>query len=396
MKNYVETLIGATPQVLELMRTAKTGSLIEYTKQTRVEPLTLIEKRAVFLPFMHDVMQTLNSLFTAYYLQAVAMSVNVGRIETRRLLDKLNPNRDVLDNVIDSPFVGKALESRDNLLDLEAYRHRLPRLGKSDFEGYALGRVSVETREDILKGDYQANVSLEAKGDDKDKGSSRGFGRDTIKVSQETANLSVGKLVEVTIEDDGKKAVIPVQIRLVANAIDTEALTHILAIGNQRNSGKDRWHQWRAGQIEFVRDIILCQDLIKQHRANLVKDKTGVYSDTMKRRNRNGLSAIASGNPSVATASSMVVMTAESAKKLERQLGGKLSRFKVRESMFEKTYTMILVVVDPEWEQVTFYHRSIEQATELSVKELKSANKSTGPDVSEILKAYQLGNSPSI
>ena len=56
---------------------------------------------------------------------------------------------------------------------------------------------------------------------------------------------------------------------------------------------------------------------------------------------------------------------------------------------------MIMVVIDPDWDHVTFYHRSIELPTELSVKELQATNKSKGPDVAEILKAYQMGNSPS-
>ena len=57
---------------------------------------------------------------------------------------------------------------------------------------------------------------------------------------------------------------------------------------------------------------------------------------------------------------------------------------------------MILCVVDPEWEQVTFNHRSISIPSEMSVKELSVSNKGKGPDVAEILKAYQLGNSPAI
>ena len=62
--------------------------------------------------------------------------------------------------------------------------------------------------------------------------------------------------------------------------------------------------------------------------------------------------------------------------------------------MFENTLTMIVMVIDTEWEQLTIYHRGIEEPTELAVKELKSLNRGTGPDVGEILKAYQLGNSP--
>ena len=89
-------------------------------------------------------------------------------------------------------------------------------------------------------------------------------------------------------------------------------------------------------------------------------------------------------------------MSQSSAKELEREVGGRLKDFRTREKIFKNTYAMLMAVVDPSWDHVTFYHRSIELATDMSVKELQVSNKNKGPDVGEILKAYQLGNSPSI
>jgi hypothetical protein len=57
---------------------------------------------------------------------------------------------------------------------------------------------------------------------------------------------------------------------------------------------------------------------------------------------------------------------------------------------------MIMCVVDPEWDHVTFYHRSIDSETELTMRELKQANKGTGPDVADILKAYQMSAAPNL
>ena len=57
---------------------------------------------------------------------------------------------------------------------------------------------------------------------------------------------------------------------------------------------------------------------------------------------------------------------------------------------------MLLFVVDTEWEMVKIYHRGIEHPTRLTIKELKSAGKGNGPDIAEILKAYQLGRAPGV
>ena len=94
-------------------------SLIEYTQSTRVEPIVLLDTSCIHLPYIEDVLKVVNSLFAAYYLQAVAISVNVGRVDTVRLLDRLNPNRSV-GNAL-ATVIGDAFES-DSL--------QLPRLDR--------------------------------------------------------------------------------------------------------------------------------------------------------------------------------------------------------------------------------------------------------------------------
>jgi hypothetical protein len=107
------------------------------------------------------------------------------------------------------------------------------------------------------------------------------------------------------------------------------------------------------------------------------------------------LSAIASGSASVADASSMVVLTARTAKEIESRLGGKLSNMKVRQQLFDETAIMLMVVINDDWGKVTIYHNSIDLPTSLSITEVKNAAKGSGPDIGEILKAYQLGSAPS-
>ena len=57
---------------------------------------------------------------------------------------------------------------------------------------------------------------------------------------------------------------------------------------------------------------------------------------------------------------------------------------------------MIMVVIDTDYESVTIYTRDIQLPNKFSVRELKTANKGSGPDVGEILKAYRIGMQPTI
>jgi hypothetical protein len=372
MSDTIVTALTAVGKLPELFRSARADSLVKYTKVARVEPVTLVDAKAVYLPYTHDVLQTLNSIFAAYYLQAVSISVNVGKVDVIRLLDKINPNRDPMENA--GMFVG-------DMLSEESYKHALPRLDRT----YGLEAFGDDVEKHYVKGQKAGD----------DIGEQR-FGKDTVARATEVANLSVGKLLEVEICQGEQKAVIPVSVRLIVSSIASDNLSHILSVGSKDTSVKERYHAWRSGQLTFVKDLMLCQDLIDDHRAALMNDKSGMYQQTLDRRNRNKISAILSGQPSVATASNLVVMTSETARQIESVSAGRFKDFKFRQNIFKNTYVMLMVVIDTAFEQITIYTRDMETPMIVSAKEIKSANKGSGPDVAEILKAYQLGNSPTI
>lgn len=351
----VYTALDVASDIGEVIRSAKANSLVEYTRSTRVEPMVLLDTRAAQLPYIEDVLNNGLNIFAGYYLQAVSLAVDVGSVNVVRLLDRLNPNRDPVDTFANS-------------FSRESFRHGLPFPGQK-----ALSQ--------------EADSAPTAKGGRLDQG---------IKLVNENANLSVGKMIDVNIESDGQKTSIPVAIRLRVNSIRPDVMTHTLSLDSKDTSIKERWHQWRSGQIEFFKDLVMAQDLIDQHKKNMIKDESGYYRARQKQQRSNSISALL-GGMSVATASSIFVMTKETAKELESKLRGRLSQFKTREKLFQETYAMMIFIVDPDWEQVTIYHRSIDSATEASIREIQRSNKSkNGPDIAEILNAFRQSKSPTI
>lgn len=169
----------------------------------------------------------------------------------------------------------------------------------------------------------------------------------------------------------------------------------MLTIKKEDNTLNERYHAWRAGRIGLIKDLILCQDLIDTHRKALMNDDAGVYSQIINRANNAKKFGLLTQNPSLVSASSIFVFSEVIAANIERTLGGKLSNPRIRQKAFENTYAMLLVVIDREWERVIIYHRGIATATEVSIKDIKSMTNSKGPDVTDILRSYIAGNSPS-
>ena len=354
-KDFI-TLLHYANNVKQALDATTNTSLIEYTSVARVEPIVLLDQSISNLSFMPDVIQSLTSIFSAYYLQAVSLTLNVGSVDVKKVLDKVNPNKTPLANI-------------GELSALEAYN-------SDDFNQYKLPGYKVDSPVDF----YQV-TGLENKGSG-----------NTMAINSNN-NLAVGKLLEISVDSEGSKATFPVMVRMVPVVSRASDIVNVLTANSKDKSFMGRWNQWRSGQISFVKDLVLCQDLISAHKKGMMNDPTGIYKENASRKNRGILSTIVSGEISVGTASNIIVISTSTQKLIERELRGRFKSSKTRDKFFKDTYGMLLVIVDPEWEGVTIYHRSIESPTLLSASDMKNAGKG-GPDIGELLKAYQLGNAP--
>lgn len=477
----------------DTLKDAKSGSLVDYTSSARVEPIVLLDDTLRHQPYMTDILQSLVSIFSGYYLQAVSLSCNVGDIDTMRLLDKLNPNRDLGESAMSGmgraarylgnesyeeglPTVGleqrrvfkagdaggiagalqRALDdqrkpkpSSDKPKGKEGFDSKDPKWKLDKFQGQVtayrqdkfrknmrlssdemtaamdianaydqalqsglsekeakavvkaatkryeqtfntrqargIEKVIDETQERVNKGKFKYAPSAVAS-----------IGKGTIKDLQTNVNLSVGKMLEVNITSGDSTAIIPVNVRLIVKTVVGARMAALLTSATQDTSVKTRYHKWRSGELRFVQDLLLCQDIIDKHKSSVMADKDGSLRTIVNRGSKNRFAALLSGDISVANASSMVVVSSTTAKQIERELSGKLDNFRTREKLFKSTHTMIMVVVDPEWEQAVIYHRSIRDESVISVKEFTNASKGDGVNINEVLSAYKLGAAPNI
>lgn len=392
MSDTADSVIGALGKIVgyvnkyqELSSYVKTKSLADVTSLTRVEPLTIISKDCLTLDYLIDINQSVLSLFVAYYLQAVAILGKINSIEVIRILDRLNPNRDA------SGFL--AMESIKNL-SLESYKYNLP----------TFTSISLEDEASDSKGGFTPAIN-------------------------EVTNLCIGKLVNVEIgyldkehqitgkttiidtNDNGVdkthsstrtdvrptniKTTIPIAFRLLVSVLQDKSIVRLLANKSEDRSVVERYHAWRSGRISFIKDLIFCEDLIKEHKKAIISDTTSTIDEILRRVNNAKRYGLLTQNPSLVSASNIFIITETEARELEVSLGGRLSNPKIREKAFDGTYAMILVVIDRAYERVTFYINGIAASSNLSVKEIKNASKGKGPDIGDILKSLSLGIPPT-
>ncbi|MEG3033988.1 MAG: hypothetical protein RR877_00675 [Aurantimicrobium sp.] len=358
--SVLSTVMDTYNKALAVGSHMKTSSLVSATSVARVEPIVIVDKDCLFLEYLPDILQSTQSIFVGYWLQALSLITNVGDVNVGRVLDKLNPNRKVDTNGFLETIVNAGIGKENYTYASESMKYKLP------------------------------TIAMEAKGDKGDKDGA------IAKVDNvaELANLSIGKLINVTIKNNGQEAVIPISFRLMVNTLPPASCVQLLSQGSVDLSFSERWFKWRAGRISFIKDLVFCQDLIREQKRTLMTDKDGVYSEIAKRAKNSKLASFFSKNPSLAEASNIVIISEETAMQLRVKHNLNLDNYKDRQKIFDKTYAMILVVIDRNYERVNMYHYGISTSTSVGLRDIKAANKSSGPNIMEALAAFKGGNAP--
>ena len=352
--NLIPTAITTIAKLISDIKDNVTGyysvnSLSEATKILRVEPLTIVSRDLQQAEYMPDVMNTILSIFSGYYLAGVNILTKVNDVQVARILDKLNPDRD------GGTFLLSTEAAHIPTLTLENFKYRLPAPGDK-------------------------TPSME-----------------DSKTVQEASNLAVGKLLNVEIQtssQEGKEpgtVKLPVSVRLSTNLVPSVSICNLLTTKTEDESLTERWHAWRSGRIAFWRDLVWCQDLIDEHKRAVIADDTGTLQEIVRRVNNSKKFGLLSKNPSMVTASNIFVITESEAKDIEYKMGGSLKKLHIREKVLDSTYIMLLAVVDRNFERVTFYTRGIESGTDVSIKEIRAANKSKGIDIADIMRGMTSG-----
>lgn len=348
------------------------SSLTSITKLTRAEPLTVISNDCANLEYLPELLNTVASIYSGYFLQTVAMMTRVNDIEVIRLLDRLNPDRDSTGFLLQGRL---ATESIETML-VQNYRHSLPTSTVMAAEAAA--------RKDSGKGPEQGAM----------------IDSQNQKVIYETANLAVGKLLNVSIgvkDNNGcdKVVNIPVSVRLSPAMLNDESLVHIFTHRKSDTGIVERYHSWRSGRISFIRDMVFAQDLINEYRRAAINDKSGTLQEIVRRVNNARTFGLLTKNPSLAVASNIYVLSKTSAQAIEAKTGHRFSDPKGREKILEDTYAMIVAIVEPDWDRVTFYFNGIAHPSTMSTKTLKSGSKDKGPDVADVMRSLLEGKAPT-
>ena len=355
-------------------------SLADISKIARIEPITLISSNLTGTKELYTILHGLLNLYAAYYLQAVhILSAQLADVRILKILDKTNPDRD-LKTLLTSGYT--AYESYNGeyyknvkTLSLEGCKFKFPMLQKE----------SAIATESIFDEDEGATLTSSINK------------LDTF----EKLGAAVGKVIEVKFnvkkegENRADEVAIPVVVKLDNMIIPSEVIDRIITSNTDEITLGSRFKDAISGRISFIKDFLLCSDLIKTQKKTMIKDPTGYYAQMLKRVNNSRLYSALSGNISLAGISSIVVLSEEDEQEGQKLIGGKLTNQKTREIVFNNTSAMMIVVVNKSWERCDIYVRDVDGFSQNSFDDFKHmADKGTN-NIGDLLKSFSLNSAPS-
>jgi hypothetical protein len=426
------TVLG---NALRVASTQNSDSIIQYSAPARIEPTCLIDAALAQYEFLYPCLGTTNNLISAYYMQGLNSQISISSMRLLREVDNLKPDRnmnaaiyDFVEASADRAYGNKTpLDQRveGKILSVIAESLSLPVPGSNQHEHHCVVLEAVEgkpvfrvatpeekkaseefqkeaaevfkkTGEKIARAEYDKKLKeLQAAGKTA-AASKQSFETGLVGDILDAPNLAVGRIFEVTADYGNGSVTIQVLVSLKTKLSTSANLVDIYATGGELRTFKERWHGWKSGELRFVEDILMCSDIIDNHKRTGVKDNTGTYLENRQRDTQNRVASLLTGKASIGTASAIAVFAGATVKKLEAAIGGKMADFGTREKVFRRTSLMIFMVIDTDFDQITVYHRGISKPTSMPVAEYTRSKSKGGSDVADIVKLFLAGTAPTL
>ena len=218
-------------------------------------------------------------------------------------------------------------------------------------------------------------------------------------------NLPSGRLIDIDIATaQGNKLKVNMLLQLHNQFINSTVADAFITL-NFVPTSEQRKLMMSAGEISFWKDFVFGCDLRAKRTKALLADKTGALRDMLAQQSQAkdklfqkvadsyGMGVTGSGNRQN-IANSILILNKETFDRACSSVGQKFDTFQQRQRFFDKTFAMMLVIVDAMFGRVTMYFNSIESFSTFTVNQIKHNSKTEATDLLAIMNSYAKGMAP--
>ena len=418
----IADIAGSAINVITGARKMSRVALTSYTKQANVMSRLYIEDSILRDDICVPLVGTLNQLYVSYILSALNLDTQCANGRTVREMFELvaTENYDIIGEIMNNfGKINQQYSNEETVVRLEPDTQRLP-----------VGRVIELTMTGInVLSETEATTSRLANGD-KDPSTW------SLQRSQTKDKDKDGKDVMVDMVDDNGKPVSRATVKekkkpdtyqfkaylyvqLIPYVLTPDVVTGYIGANFVPPTSK-RWTQFKAGEISFWKDFILARDVIRRQRNILKQDKNGVIMDMMAKQrsslyhwwegalNLFGAHMLAKSGSNVRMsdlgirsqshnlANTILITSKATFDRACREVGLNFANNTLRQKFFNKTWSMIVCVVDPLYNTVDMYFNGVDMKGTYNFNMINKvgAKGQDNFDLKEVMSAFSQGLTP--
>lgn len=389
--------LSTITDVVKMLSSAKdlwdkgtTPSLTAYTKQVNIMSRLYIEDSILRDDICVPLVGVLNQLYVSYILAALNMDARCvdGRTVKEQLETVATENQNVVKDILENFGTNKYKPSFEAgpVVEEEPATQRLPVSRVIE-----LTMTGVRVLEENEKSSDSASGTVTT---DKD-------GKTDIKVNEGSQNKN-----DIKVSNSSKQSTYQFKaymfVQLIPYVLKPEIVDGYIG-ANFAPPVSARWRAYKAGEISFWKDFVFAMDLIKKQAHVLKKDKDNVIGDMLNRQHNAllkwwlGLFGLFNrGSGSHNTANTILITNKITFDRACRENRINFADKTQRQKFFNKTWSMIVCVVDPLYNTVDMYFNGLDFKGTYTFAMINKvgAKGSDSFDLKEVMSAFSQGMSP--
>lgn len=386
------------------------NTLHDVAKITEVSPLTLVSNELKALPEIWDILHGVLNVYTFDHVRAAnVMGLNLQDGRVLKILDSLNPDRDI-DTLMTSVAMTSYSQTVLNMVveptsDHERIRNINRHIG---LQGIQYGQG---TEKALAAIEPAGTITLNAVGnlydvpDHMDDGyehpepDEHGTSAGVSKVDAfDKGEAFVGKTYQLDfrVGERGNQVSIPMVAKLDTAYVPGSVIRNLVLMNEKDIRIGARFKDALKLRINPITDFVFSQDILLEQRKAMIEDPTGMTGEVIRSKNKKKVLGILSGNVSLNTISSILVMSEMEENEIRRKIGGDLTNERTRKKVFDNSSVSMIVVVDRQTQIVSTYVRNKTNYSQLHFSRYKNAGMYNNSNaMNELFKTLSSNRVPS-
>jgi len=211
-----------------------------------------------------------------------------------------------------------------------------------------------------------------------------------------------GRIIEVELspsnpETKKEKLSVNLFIQLTPRFITDHVLEQFLATKIDLGI-KKRWFQYKAEEITFWKDFVFQIDRLNKLSKSLSEDNSNSLREMLRNHNKSvfqRLLKFIALNKSHNVSNKIFIVEENKMKKYCNNIGLRIDKFPDRQKMFNRLYGMIIVLINPMYNNVTMYVNSFNTPVQLTYNQLKNSSFSDKLSLMDVMNAMSQNKMPS-